>query len=345
METPPSVDPFIAGLPKAELHLHIEGSIEPGLMFELARRNGVPLRWDSVEAVREAYSFKNLQEFLDLYYEGCKVLVKAQDFYDVTIAYLKRARAENVLRAEMLLGPQGHTTRGVSMSTIMDGVLSAMQDAERENGISSGLLLGGQRHRPEAEALRMLDEAMPWAERILGFGLGGTELGNPPSKFERFYSECRSRGFKVTAHAGEEGPSAYVRESVELLKVDRIDHGNSCMDDPTLVLDLAATRIPLTLCPFSNLALGVVKSIKDHPVKAMLDAGLCATINSDDPSFFGAYINENFQACANELDLNRDHLAILARNSFEASFVPDSKKMEYLAKVDAYVAESARSAA
>jgi adenosine deaminase len=336
-----TIDPFIAGLPKAELHMHIEGSIEPELMFELAQRNGVKLRWDSVEEVRAAYRFANLQEFLNLYYEGCKVLVKAEDFYDITRAYLARAHADTVLRAEMFLGPQAHTKRGIAMETVMDGVLGAMRDAEREDGISSGVLIGGQRHLPESEAFAMLEQSMPWAGDIAGFGLGGAELGNPPSKFERFYAECRARGFKVTAHAGEEGPAAYVRESVELLKVDRIDHGNTCMDDPGLVAELAASRVPLTVCPLSNLALQVVPSLDVHPMKAMLDAGLCATMNSDDPSFFGGYVNENYQACVDALGLERQHLVELARNSLDASFVDVSTKATWRRRLDDYVSAAA----
>lgn len=331
---------FVRRMPKAELHMHIEGSIEAELMFALAERNGVALRWDSVEALRAAYHFPDLQAFLDLYYDGCRVLVQAGDFYEVTRAYLRRAHADRVLHAEMFLGPQSHTARGVSLEVQLEGVFGAMDDAEHEDGITSGLLLGAQRHRSEAEALELFESARPWAGRILGFGLGGSEKGNPPSKFEGFYSRCRAAGFKTTAHAGEEGPASYVRESVELLQVDRIDHGNACMDDPALVEQLAASGIALTVCPLSNLRLQVVSSLAAHPIKAMLDAGLCATMNSDDPSYFGGYLNENFLECQAELGLSRDEIATLARNSFRAAFMPEQARSRCLAAVDAHVASA-----
>jgi adenosine deaminase len=328
---------FIAGLPKAELHMHIEGSIEAELMFALAERNGVALRWPTAEALRAAYTFDNLKGFLDLYYDGCRVLVTAQDFYDVTRAYLRRAHADSVLHAEMFTSPQSHTARGITLATQLEGVFGAMDDAQREDGITSGLLLGAQRHRSEVEAMALFDEAQPWADRLLGFGLGGSELGNPPSKFANFFARCRAAGFKTTAHAGEEGPAAYVRESVELLQVDRLDHGNACMDDAALVAKLVASGIALTLCPLSNLRLQVVRSLASHPLKAMLDAGLSVTVNSDDPSYFGGYINDNFSQIAEALGLNREHLTILARNSFYAAFMSETRRSRCIAALDAYL--------
>jgi adenine deaminase len=331
-----SVADFIAGLPKAELHMHIEGSIEPPLFLELARRNGVAIPFSSVEELDAAYHFKNLQGFLDLYYDGCRVLVHAEDFHAVTRAYLRRAHEDRVVHAEMFLGPQGHTARGIDLSTALDGVLSAIQDAEREDGITAGVLLVAQRHRSEAEALQMLDDAMPWADRILGFGLGGAEVGNPPSKFTEFFRRCRERGFRVVAHAGEEGPAAYVREAVELLQVERIDHGNTCMDDPDLVRLLVEKGIPLTVCPVSNLKLQTVPSLEAHPLRRMLEAGLHVTVNSDDPSYFGGYVNDNLVRCQAALGLERAQLVALARNSFTGSFLPGEARERALAALDAY---------
>jgi adenosine deaminase len=327
---------FIAGLPKAELHMHIEGSIEPPLFIELARRNNVKIAWTSESELREAYDFRNLQSFLDLYYDGCRVLVNAVDFEDVTREYLARAHADRVLHAELFLGPQGHTSRGVALGTVLAGTFAAMDAAFHDDGITSGLILLAQRHRNEEEALTLLDMAMPWADRLLGFGLGGAEVGNPPSKFKEFFRRCRERGFKVVAHAGEEGPAAYVREAVELLAVQRIDHGNSSLDDPALLQVLAERQIPLTVCPLSNLKLRVVTSMEAHPLKRLMAAGLCVTINSDDPSFFGGYVNDNFVACQQALGLGREELVALARNSFVAAFMPAAQRDAALAAIDAY---------
>jgi adenosine deaminase len=329
---------FIAGLPKAELHMHLEGSLEPELMFALARRNGVALRWDSVDAVRAAYSFRDLQSFLDLYYDGCRVLVEERDFFELTRAYLRRAREDGVVHAEVFLGPQSHTRRGIAMDVMMNGVLAAIDAAAREDGLSCGLLLGAQRQLPEDEALAMLDAAMPWADRIMGFGLGGAEIGNPPAKMARFFAACRERGFRVTAHAGEEGPAGYVREAVDVLRVDRIDHGNACMDDPSLVAELAASGIALTVCPLSNLRLRVVPALEAHPLPAMLRAGLNVTVNSDDPSYFGGYVNDNYRQCEAALGLSREDIVTLARNSLAASFLPPHDIAAHLAGLDAYCA-------
>lgn len=332
---------FIAGLPKAELHMHIEGSIEPSLFMELARRNGVAIAWRSEAELRDAYRFRNLQSFLDLYYEGCRVLLHARDFQEVTRQYLTRAHADKVLHAELFLGPQGHTLRGIPLATALEGVFAAMDNALREDGMSSGLILLAQRHRSEAEALELLESAMPWADRLLGFGLGGAEVGNPPSKFAEFFRRCRERGFRVVAHAGEEGPAAYVREAVELLQVQRVDHGIASLDDPALLQLMAQRQIPLTVCPLSNLKLKVVPSIEAHPLKKLMDAGLCVTVNSDDPSFFGGYVNDNFIACQAALGLSREDLVALARNSVTASFMPAERRAAALAAIDAYDRDAA----
>jgi len=327
---------FIAGLPKAELHMHIEGSIEAPLFMKLARRNRVPIRWESEEELLAAYDFRDLQAFLDLYYDGCRVLVQAQDYYEVTREYLRRAHAEGVLHAEMFLGPQGHTSRGIALGTVLEGVLGAMDDARVQDGITSGLILVAQRHRTEAEALELLQQAMPWRDRLLGFGLGGAEVGHPPAKFAEFFRRCREQGFHVVAHAGEEGPASYVRESVELLQVERVDHGNACLQDPALVQLLSERRIPLTVCPLSNLKLNVVKSLAEHPLKVLLDAGLRVTVNSDDPSYFGGYVNDNYLQCQQALGLTRADLLELARNSVRAAFVAPGRRAQMLAAIEAY---------
>ncbi len=332
-----SLDAFIRGIPKAELHMHLEGSIEAEMLLDLAARNGVQLQWDTAEALRAAYQFHDLQAFLDLYYAGCRVLVQERDFYDITRAYLRRAHADAVVRAEIFMAPQGHTDR-VPLPAVMNGVLTAMRDAGREHGISTGLLIVAQRHRTEAEALQLLDSVMPWADQIAGFGLGGAEVGNPPSRFVRFFRACRERGFPVSAHAGEEGPASYVREAVELLDVDRIDHGVTCVDDTALVRELAARAIPLTVCPLSNVRLNVVPSLAAHPLRRMLDAGLYVTLNSDDPSYFGGYINDNFIQCRQTFDLSADEIVMLARNSLAASFAPPAEIACHIALLDAYVA-------
>lgn len=314
--------------------------MEPDLFLRLARRNAVPIRWQTEDELRAAYRFTDLQDFLNLYYDGCRVLVRREDFHDVTREYLRRAYADRVLHAEMFLGPQAHTSRGIALSTLMEGVLDAMDAARSEDGISSGLIPVVQRHRSEEEALALLHALTPWHGRLCGFGLGGAEVGNPPAKFAEFFRRCRSMGFNVVAHAGEEGPSAYVREALDLLRVQRLDHGNACEDDPGLVAELASRRIPLTMCPLSNLKLKVVNSLTKHPLKRLLDDGLCVTVNSDDPSYFGGYVNDNYLACARELGLGRDDLASLARNSFEAAFIPASQRDAALARIDEWVAHA-----
>lgn len=327
---------FIASLPKAELHLHIEGSLEPELLFELAQRNGVAIPFASVEDVRAAYAFSNLQDFLDIYYQGMGVLHTEQDFYDLTAAYCARANADNVRHIEIFFDPQGHTARGIAFKTVITGITRALDDAEARYGITLKLILCFLRHLSEAEAEATLDEALPFLDRIAGVGLDSSELGHPPAKFERVFARARALGLKLVAHAGEEGPPEYVHEALDLLKVDRIDHGNRSLEDPALIASLAASGMTLTVCPLSNLKLCVVDDITVHPLKVMLDSGLKATVNSDDPSYFGGYINANYQAVADALDLSRDDLVTLARNSFTGSFLSDAEKARHLAAIEAY---------
>ncbi|MBJ7440502.1 MAG: adenosine deaminase [Sphingopyxis sp.] len=327
---------FIVALPKAELHLHIEGSLEPELMFELAQRNGVAIPFTNIDEVRAAYAFSNLQDFLDIYYQGMGVLHTEQDFYDLTAAYLARARADAVRHVEIFFDPQGHTERGIAFETVITGITRALDDANAHFGMTSKLILCFLRHLSEAEAEATLDEALPYLDRIDGVGLDSSENGHPPAKFERVFARARALGLKIVAHAGEEGPPAYVYEALDLLKVDRIDHDNRSLEDPALVARLAAAGMTLTVCPLSNLKLCVVADMAAHPLKIMLDAGLVATVNSDDPSYFGGYVNANYLAVADALDLSRADLVTLARNSFTGSFLEDTVKAKHLAAIDAY---------
>jgi len=327
---------FIATLPKAELHLHIEGSLEPELMFELAQRNHVAIPFASVDEVREAYAFSNLQDFLDIYYQGMGVLHSEQDFYDLTAAYLARANADAVRHVEIFFDPQGHTERGVAFGTVIAGITRALGDAATSYGMTSKLIMCFLRHLSEADAEATLDESLPFLDRIDGVGLDSSEVGHPPAKFERVFARARGLGLKIVAHAGEEGPPAYVHEALDLLKVDRIDHGNRSLEDPALVARLAAEGMTLTVCPLSNLKLCVVGDIAGHPLRTMLDAGLHVTVNSDDPSYFGGYVNANYQAVADALDLSKDELLTLARNSFTGSFLDEADKARNLAAIDAY---------
>ena len=327
---------FIVGLPKAELHLHLEGSFEPEQMFAIARRNKIDISFKSVEDIRKAYNFSNLQDFLDIYYRSAGVLRMEEDFHDLTLAYLKRAAADNVRHAEVFFDPQTHTARGVEFSTVADGIFRALEEGERQFAITSKLILCFLRHLSEEEAFVTLKQADPYLDRIAGVGLDSSEAGHPPSKFVRVYDAARACGLKLVAHAGEEGPAAYVREALDLLHVDRIDHGNRSLDDPKLVTRLASEKMTLTVCPLSNLKLSVVKDMKDHPLKRMLDAGLCATVNSDDPAYFGGYVNDNFDAVADALDLSQAELVTLAKNSFLGSFLNEEEKARHLADIDAY---------
>ena len=335
-----NVEDFIRGLPKTELHMHLEGSIEPELMLRLAERNGIRLRWDNPDDMRAAYQFKDLQSFLDLLFEGCRVLVHERDFYDLTRDYLHRATEEGVVRAELFIGPQSFTERGVSIATLMNGVLAAFDDASRDTGISAGLLISAHRHRSEAEALDVLRSIQPWSGRIAGIGLGGAEIGNPPSNFVNYFRAARDAGFLTTIHAGEEGPADYVREAVELLNIQRIDHGIACAGDPNLVAALARKGIPLTVCPLSNSRLNVVPSLEVHPLKQLLDAGVMVTVNSDDPAYFGGYVTENLVACHHALGLSLEDLVTLAHNGFSAAFISADEAAAGHARVDAYVRRS-----
>ena len=329
---------FIAGLPKAELHLHLEGSLEPELMFAAARRNRVDIPFKSVEEVRAAYSFSNLQDFLDIYYQGAAVLRTEEDFFDLTAAYLARVAADGARHVEVFFDPQTHTARGVPFSVVADGMLRALKDAETARGITSKLILCFLRHLDEDDALATLKSADPYLDRIAAVGLDSSELGHPPSKFVHAYDAARERGLKLVAHAGEEGPPAYVYEALDILHVDRLDHGNRSLEDPALTARLAREHMTLTVCPLSNLKLCVVNDMKQHPLKKMLDLGLRATVNSDDPAYFGGYLNDNYNAVATALALTRDDLVTLAKNSFLGSFLDDDRKMKHIAAIDAYAA-------
>lgn len=334
---------FIRRLPKAELHLHIEGSLEPEMMFELARRNGVALPYVSVEAVRAAYDFSDLQSFLDLYYAGAAVLRTERDFHDLAAAYVRRAVADNVRHAELFFDPQTHTARGVPMADVFSGIAGALRRARAEQGFSSRMILCFLRHLSEAEACATLDAALPlraeYADLWIGVGLDSGEVGNPPEKFAGVFARARELGFRVVAHAGEEGPPAYVRGALDVLQAERIDHGVRSEEDPALLRRLAETRTPLTMCPLSNLKLRVVKDLREHNLARLLRAGLCVTLNSDDPAYFGGYMNANFIAAADALGLSRDDLVALARNGFLASFVTEAERRPWLDELEAVAAQ------
>jgi adenosine deaminase len=327
-------DDFIRRLPKAELHLHIEGSFEPELMFEIARRNDVSLPYATVDDLKSAYDFADLQAFLDLYYAGMSVLLKEQDFYDLTAAYMTRAVADGVVHTEIFFDPQGHTDRGVSFEVALDGIWRALRDAEAAHGITSRIIMCFLRHLDEDEAFPVLEAAMAHRDRIIGVGLDSSELGHPPQKFQRVFAKARDAGFKLVAHAGEEGPPEYVRDTLDLLHVDRVDHGNAAMADPDLVARLARENMPLTVCPLSNYRLQGVTDMSQHPLRAMLDAGLVATVNSDDPAYFGGYVLDNYLSVRDALDLSRDEIVTLARNSIVASFLDKEAKENWLTAID-----------
>ena len=326
-------DALITQLPKCELHIHVEGSLEPELMFALARRNGIRLPYASVEAVRQAYRFRNLQDFLDIYYQGMSVLITEQDFYDLAWAYLERARADNVRHVEMFVDPQGHTSRGIPFATVIEGLSRAIADAGRTLGVKASLIMCFLRHLDEADAERTLDSALPFKDRIVGIGLDSSERGNPPGKFKHVFARAREAGFFLTAHAGEEGPPSYVWEALEALGVARIDHGVRSIEDEPLVDRLARERIPLTVCPLSNVRLRVVDDLAHHPLRRMMDKGLMVTVNSDDPAYFGGYVKENYHASAQALGLGRDEVAALVRNGINASLMAEPDKATLLAEV------------
>ncbi len=325
---------YAARLPKAELHVHIEGSLEPEMLFDLARRNKVDIPFASVEEVRAAYKFSNLQDFLDIYYQGMSVLKTEEDFFDLTMAYLNRARADNVRHAEIFFDPQGHTERGVPFDTAIGGILTALNMAKAQFGMTTKLIMCFLRHLPEEDAFETLKQAENWLDRIEAVGLDSSEVGHPPSKFERVFKAAKERGLKLVAHAGEEGPPDYVHEALDLLAIDRLDHGNRSLEDDALVARLAREEMTLTVCPLSNLKLCVVDDMRNHPLKRMLDLGLRATVNSDDPSYLGGYMNDNFAAVIEALDLTRDDVKTLARNSFLGSFLSEGEKRAQLAAID-----------
>jgi adenosine deaminase len=330
-------DLFIDGLPKAELHIHIEGSLEPELMFALARRNRVALPFADIEALRAAYRFTRLQDFLDIYYQGAAVLRVREDFHDLAQAYFRRAAEDNIRHAEIFFDPQSHTMRGVPFADVIGGLLDAAAAAEAESGVTSRLILCFLRHLDEDEAFATLKVAEPWLDRIVGVGLDSSEIGHPPEKYARVFSAAAERGLKRVAHAGEEGPPAYVRQALDLLDIDRLDHGNRALEDADLVERLAGENMTLTVCPLSNLRLCVVHELADHPIARMLRLGLRATVNSDDPAYFGGYLNANYRAVAPLL--SQAELVTLARNSFLGSFLPQERIEHHLAEVDAFVAD------
>jgi adenosine deaminase len=330
-----TLEDFIRRLPKAELHLHIEGSLEPELMFALAARNGISIPYASVEDVRAAYAFSNLQDFLDIYYAGAAVLQTEADFRDLAVAYFERAAADGVVHAEIMFDPQTHTDRGIAFGTVIEGLLAGMAEAEARLGVTSRLIMSFLRHLSEEAAFETLAMAEPWLERITAVGLDSSELGHPPTKFARVYAAARAKGLKLTAHAGEEGPPDYVHEALDVLGVDRIDHGNRALEDGSLVARLAAEGMTLTVCPLSNLKLCVVNDLAAHPIDRMLAAGLKVTVNSDDPAYFGGYVLDNYRAVAQARGLSRADMVQLARNSFIGSFLPPEDVVRHLAAIEA----------
>lgn len=329
---------LIEGLPKVELHCHIEGTFEPELMFQLAQRNRVSLPYQDVDSLRKAYAFSQLQDFLDIYYQGMNVLQSEQDFYDLTRAYLQKIHSQNVRHTEIFFDPQGHTSRGVPFGVVVEGIARALDDAENQYGITSKLIMCFLRHLDQSDAFSTLTQAESFRHHIVGVGLDSSERNNPPQKFEQVFAEARNQGYLCVAHAGEEGPPDYIYGALDSLHVNRIDHGNSCLQDPALVQRLVQERIPLTVCPLSNTRLCVVDRMQDHPLKRMLDAGLLVTVNSDDPAYFGGYMNENFHAVTDALELNVQQLGTLASNAIEAAFVDSDRKQTLHKELHDYIA-------
>ena len=329
-----NVADYIKKVPKAELHLHIEGTFEPELMFEIAQRNKVEIPYQSVEEVKKAYQFSCLQDFLDIYYAGASVLLYEKDFYDLTMAYFKHCAEEKVVHTEIMFDPQTHTKRGVSFETVIKGIQKAREDAQEKYGISSLLIMSYLRHLSEEDAFETLEQSLPYKHLIKAVGLDSSEKGNPPSKFQKVFEASVKEGYIPVAHAGEEGPAEYIWEALDLLKIARIDHGNNCLTDEVLVKRLVDDKIALTVCPLSNLELKVVEDLKDHPLKKMLNLGLKATVNSDDPAYFGGYMNANFLQTAEALDLTQEEIKTLVRNSFEYSLLSEEEKAKYLADVE-----------
>ena len=338
---PDRLPALLCAMPKAELHIHIEGSLEPELIFALAQRNGVSIPYASVEDLRRAYAFTDLQSFLDIYYAGASVLIQEQDFYDMAWAYFERAAADNVVHAELFFDPQTHTARGVKVETVLNGLHRACLDAQAQLGVSASLILCFLRHLSEEEAFSTLEQALPFRDKFIGIGLDSSEVGHPPEKFARVFARCRTLGFRLVAHAGEEGPPAYVWSALDVLKVERIDHGVQSVKDPVLMQRLAKDRIPLTVCPLSNLKLCVFPDLSHHNLGDLLDAGLVATVNSDDPAYFGGYLNENLIQTFAATGLTVHHAYQLAHNSFEASFITPDQRQGYVKRLDAVFAEFA----
>ncbi|WP_035060667.1 adenosine deaminase [Andreprevotia chitinilytica] len=332
--TQPATNTLIQALPKTELHLHIEGTLEPEMLFALAERNSVKLPYASVEAVRAAYSFSDLQSFLDLYYAGASVLITEQDFFELTWAYCERAHADNIVHTEIFFDPQTHTARGIAFITVLNGITRALAQAKERFGLTSKLILCFLRHLSEEDGFATLAEAEPYLDRIDGVGLDSSELGHPPEKFQRLFARCAELGLPAVAHAGEEGPADYIWQALDLLQARRIDHGVRCTEDAALVKRLARDRVPLTVCPLSNLKLCVVKDMRDHNLRELLAAGLCAMVNSDDPAYFGGYLNTNLIACRDALGLTAAEVVQLAKNSFEASWLSAAEKQRYAAEID-----------
>tara|TARA_R110001592_G_scaffold363396_2_gene687713 strand:- start:136908 stop:137939 length:1032 start_codon:yes stop_codon:yes gene_type:complete len=327
---------FVAGLPKAELHLHLEGSLEPEQMFALAARNRIALPYDSVQDIHNAYNFSNLQEFLDVYYTGMSVLQTEQDFYELTMAYLRKAHADTVRHVEVFFDPQGHTERGISFATVITGISKALADGKAQYGISYKLIMCFLRHLSEDEAFATLEHAKAHLDLIDGVGLDSSEIGHPPAKFANVFAAAGDLGLLKVAHAGEEGPPSYIEEALDLLKIDRLDHGNRAIESPVLLRRLAEQKMTLTLCPLSNLKLCVIHDMTDHPIKDMLALGLRVTVNSDDPSYFGGYLNDNYRALIDALDLTRDELIQLAKNSFTGSFLNADEQAVHLQEIGQY---------
>jgi adenosine deaminase len=334
---PSDTPTLVRSLPKAELHIHIEGSLEPSMMFELAQRNRVELPYASVDALRKAYQFENLQSFLDLYYAGAQVLQTEQDFYDLTWAYLQNCAAENVRHTEIFFDPQTHTDRGIPFEVVHGGITQALRTAQTQLGVSSALILCFLRHLSAEAAMATLEQALPYGDSFVAVGLDSSEMGHPPSKFQAVFDRARAEGFLTVAHAGEEGPPDYIWQALHLLKVARIDHGVRCVEDPALVEYLVEHQIPLTVCPLSNIKLCVFESMAQHNLKQLLEHGLCVTVNSDDPAYFGGYLEENFDASQKALGLTNTQLSQLAKNSFVASFLSDDVKQRYLNEIDQIV--------
>jgi len=330
---------FIRDIPKAELHLHIEGTLEPETLFRLAERNGIRIKFDSVEALRQAYRFNNLQSFLDIYYEGAGVLQKENDFYDLTWEYLLKAKDQNVRHVEIFFDPQTHTERGIAFETVINGIYHALSDGVRDLNISFCLIMCFLRHLPESEAMETLSQALDFKDKITGVGLDSSESGHPPSKFIRVFEKARKEGFMAVAHAGEEGPPEYIWEAIQDLKVHRIDHGVRALEDKSLINELKRRRIPLTVCPLSNVKLRVFENIREHSFKTLFDQGLCVTVNSDDPAYFGGYVVENYLALQKAFQLTRDEIAQLAVNSFNAAFISQDKKDIFIDQIKKFMAE------